>query len=219
MATPARNLPSTQKFIEINNIVDNIVVLNNGNACLVIEVNATNFALLAPEEQDAKIYAYASLLNALSFPIQIVIRSKKLDISNYLKLLDDEKAKTQNQALAKQIGLYRDFVKELVKVNTVLDKKFYIVIPYSSLEKGAGGAREALKTNSNQDNFIIAAKASLHSKAESVHTQLNRLNLKARTLEEEQLKKLYYEIFNDNSIEHAQGPQPVLPEKPEKEVK
>src|ERR1035437_405368 len=192
MATPARNLPSTQGFIEINNIVEDIVILNGGNACLVIEVSATNFALLSPEEQDGKIYAYASLINSLSFSIQIVIRSKKLDISNYLKLLDDEKVKTQNPNLAKQIGLYRDFVKELVKVNTVLDKKFYLVIPYSSLEKGAGGAREALGTNSNQDNFIIAAKASLHSKAESVHTQLSRLNLKARTLEEEQLKKLYY---------------------------
>jgi hypothetical protein len=207
MATPARNLPSTQKFIEITNIVDDIVISNGGYASLVIEVSATNFALLSPEEQDAKIYAYASLLNSLSFPIQIVIRSKKLDITNYLKLLDNEKDKTQNAALAKQIGLYRDFVKELVKVNTVLDKKFYIVILYSSLEKGASGAREALKTGSNKDNFVVGAKASLHSKAESIHTQLRRLNLKARTLDEEQLTKLFYDVFNDVAIEHAQAPQ------------
>src|ERR1035437_3399966 len=91
MATPARNLPSTQKFIDITDIADDIVILGGGNACLVIEVSATNFALLSPDEQDAKIYAYASLLNSLSFPIQIVIRSKKIDISNYLKLLDTEK--------------------------------------------------------------------------------------------------------------------------------
>jgi hypothetical protein len=211
MATPARNLPSTQKFIEISDIVDDIVITGGGNACLVIDVSATNFALLSPEEQDAKIYAYASLLNSLSFPIQIVIRSRKLDITNYLKLLDDEKVKTQNPALAKQIGLYRDFVKELVKVNTVLDKKFYIIIPYSSLEKGASGAQSALKSNSNQDNFVIGAKASLHSKAESVHTQLRRLNLKARTLDGEQLTKLFYEIFNDNAIDHAQSPQATTP--------
>src|ERR1035437_6152391 len=170
MATPARNLPSTQKFIDITDIADDIVILGGGNACLVIEVNATNFALLSPEEQDAKIYAYASLLNSLSFPIRIVIRSKKIDISNYLKLLDTEKDKTQNPNLAKQIGLYRDFVKELVKVNTVLDKKFYLIIPYSSLEKGVSGAGAALKGSSNQDNFIIGAKAALHSKAESFHT-------------------------------------------------
>jgi hypothetical protein len=211
MATPARNLPSTQKFIEISNIVDDIVISSGGYACLVIDVSATNFALLSPEEQDAKIYAYASLLNSLSFPIQIVIRSKKLDITNYLKLLDDEKVKTQNAALAKQIGLYRDFVKELVKVNTVLDKKFYIVIPYSSLEKGASGAREAFKGGSSQDSFVVGAKASLHSKAESIHTQLRRLNLKARTLDEEQLTKLFYDIFNDAVIDHSETSRVAKP--------
>jgi uncharacterized spore protein YtfJ len=211
MATPARNLPSTQGFIEINNIVDDIVIQNGGNACLIIEVSATNFALLSPEEQDGKIYAYASLLNSLSFPIQIVIRSKKLDISNYLKLLDNEREKTQNPNLASQIGLYRDFVKELVKVNTVLDKKFYIIIPYSSLEKGASGGKTELKSNTSAQNFIIGATASLHSKAESVHTQLRRINLKARTLNEEQLTKLFYDIFNDNTIDHAQSTQDIEP--------
>ena len=207
MKTSARNLPSTQQFIEISNIVDDIVVLSRGAACLVIEVSATNFALLSPEEQDAKIYTYASLLNSLSFPIQIVIKSKKLDITNYLKLLADEKDKTQNEALAKQIGLYHDFVKELVKVNTVLDKKFYIVIPYSSLEKGASGAKETLKGSFNQDNFVIGAKTALHSKAEAIHTQLRRLNLKARTLDEEQLTKLFYDIFNDVAIDHSKSSQ------------
>jgi hypothetical protein len=219
MATPAQNLPSTQKFIEINNIVGDIVIQDKGSACLVIEVSATNFALLSPEEQDAKIYAYSSLLNSLSFPIQIVIRSKKIDISNYLKLLDDEKNKTLNQSLASQIGLYRDFVKELVKVNTVLDKKFYIVIPYSSLEKGASAAKDALKSNTSQENFIIGATASLHSKAESIHAQLRRLNLKARTLDEEQLTKLFYDIFNDNVIDHAQPNQDTKPTGTEKEDK
>jgi hypothetical protein len=219
MATPARNLPSTQKFIEIENIIDDVVIQNGGNASLVIEVDATNFALLSPEEQDAKIYAYASLLNSLSFPIQIVIRSKKLDITNYLKLLDVEKDKTQNAALAKQIGLYRDFVKELVKVNTVLDKKFYIIIPYSSLEKGASGARATFNSPSGKDSFVIGAKASLHSKAESIHTQLRRLNLKARTLDAEQLTKLFYDIFNDVSINHAESAQTASPIALGKEVK
>jgi hypothetical protein len=218
MPNPARNLPSTQKFIEIIDIVDDIVILNGGNACLIIEVNATNFALLSPEEQDAKIYAYASLLNSLSFPIQILIRSKRMDIANYLKLLDDERSKTQNQALAKQIELYRQFVSELVKVNTVLDKKFYIVIPYSSLEKGALGAKQTMSNNTGQSNFTIGARASLHSKAESINTQLRRLNLKARTLNGEQITKLFYDIFNDASIEHGQTTQPAT-NSPAKEVK
>jgi hypothetical protein len=219
MATPVRNLPSTQGFIEINDIIDDIVIQGGGCACLVIEVSATNFALLSPEEQDAKIYAYASLLNSLSFPIQIVIRSKKLDISNYIKLLDDERSKTQNTDLATQIGLYRDFVKELVKVNTVLDKKFYIIIPYSSLEKGSSRDKTGLKSNTVGGNFVIGATASLHSKAESVHTQLRRLSLKARTLNEDQLTKLFYDIFNDNTIDHAQSEQKAKTTDIEKEAK
>lgn len=209
--TAPKNTASTQKFIEIVDVVDDVVVLTGGNACLIIEVKATNFALLSAEEQDAKIYSYASLLNSLSFPIQIVIRSKKLDITSYLSLLEEERGKTQNKYLANQIGLYKDFVQELVKVNIILDKKFYIVIPYSSLEKGLTGAREQVSANSPQNNFIIGAKTSLHSKAESLHTQLGRLNLKAETLNKEQVTKLFYDIFNDETIDHHQTQHATTP--------
>lgn len=197
-----KNSASTQKFIEIKDVVDNIVVIASGRACIIIEVKATNFALLSAEEQDAKIYAYASLLNSLSFPIQIVIRSRKLDISSYLKLLDDERRTTQNQTLAKQIGLYKDFVAELVKVNTILDKKFYISIAYSTLEQGVKGAKKSVSNDVSQSDFMVGAKASLHSKSEGLLTQLNRLNLKAEILDKEKATKLFYEIFNDSSIDH-----------------
>lgn len=203
--TAQKNIASTQKFIEIVDIVDDIVIIAGGYACLVIEVKATNFALLSAEEQDAMIFSYASLLNSLSFSIQVLIRSKKLDISSYLNLLADEEKKTQNQALAKQIGLYKNFVQELVKVNTILDKRFYIVIPYSSLEKGITGAKAATGMTTPQSDFFIGAKTALHSKAESMHAQLGRLNLKAETLDKEQLTKLYYDIFNDNTLsEHLE---------------
>ena len=206
-----KNATPSQHFVEIVDIIDDIVLLAGGNACLVIEVKATNFSLLSADEQNAKIYSYASLLNALSFSIQIVIRSKKLDVSNYLKLLDDEKTKAQSEALAKQIGLYRNFVQELVKVNIILDKKFYIVIPYSSLEKGISGAKEVIVDSSSQSNFIFGAKAALYSKADAVHAQLNRLNLKAETLSKEKLTRLFYDIFNDEGISHQQAEHATKP--------
>lgn len=205
MATTAPKQASTQKFIEVTDIVDDIVISDGGNACLIIEVEATNFALLSPDEQDAKIYAYAALLNSLSFSIQIVIRSKRQNISNYLKLLEQERLNSKNQALAGQIGLYKDFVAELVKVNTILDKKFFIIIPYSSLEKGIGGAKEQTGISSSQSTFIIGAKASLHSKAESVLNQLRRLNLKADILGREKATKLFYEIFNDANLDNMEA--------------
>jgi len=195
---------TTQKFTEVEKIEDNVVVLSGKNACLIIEVNATNFALLSKEEQDTKIFSYASLLNSLSFSIQIFIRSKKLDVTSYLKLLDDQARQSQNQLLSSQIKLYRDFVKELVKVNTVLDKKFYIVIPYSFLERKTTTANQNQKKTISEDNFLTQAKASLRSKAETIHSQLARLNLRAKTLQKEELVKLYYEIFNGYPVDSSQ---------------
>ena len=192
---------TTQKFIEIRDIIDNIVLLSGGNACLVIEVQATNFSLLSQEEQDVKVLSYSSLLNSLSFPIQVFIRSKKIDISSYLRQLDDEVAKSQNQLLKNQIKLYKDFVAELIKVNTVLDKKFYIAIPYSGLESGIG---------MRGDNFFLSAKSKLSSKAESLHAMIRRMNLTAKTLSREDLVKLFHEIYNGDFGqigEIAQGSQ------------
>lgn len=194
---------STQKFTEIVDIVDQVVLLSGGNAALVIEVQASNFALLSQEEQNAKIYAYASFLNSLSFPIQIVVRNKKIDISSYINLLNQQIKQTtlhqtlsdnQNQALISYIQLYRDFITELVKVNTVLDKNFYIIVSYSYLEKGTVNMAKG-KT----DSFAQNALAALRTKADGVLTQLSRLSLKARILEKEELVRLFYEIYNPNN--------------------
>lgn len=193
---------TTQKFIEIEEVEENVVILSGKHACLIIEVNATNFSLLSKEEQDTKIYSYASLLNSLSFPIQIFIRSKKLDISAYLKLLETQATQSQNQLLASQIRLYRDFIKELVKVNTVLDKKFYIVISHSSLERGVKAQPQ--QKNVTQETFASVAKTTLRSKAEAVLSQLARLNLRAKMLEKEELIKLFYEIYNGEAVETSQ---------------
>lgn len=204
MKNAARNVKaSTQKFIEIGDIDEDVVMLQNGNACLLIEVTASNFALLSSEEQQAKLYAYASLLNSLAFSIQIIIQNKRVDISSYLKLLDAEIKKTTNTLLAGQIELYRDFVSELVKVNTVLDKKFYLVIPYSYLEQGVAGASMAMKKG---DFHHEAAKKILHTKAGTVLNQLARLGLPAKILGKEELIKLYFSIFNpmDGTIDGSQ---------------
>ncbi len=206
MAKSALKQSSTQKFIEISDIYEDIVVLNGGNACVVIEVQATNFELLSIDEQDAKIYSYSALLNSLSFPIQIVVRSKQVDISSYLNSLAAEAKKTQNQALAKQIELYRNFVAELIKINTVLDKKFYVVISYSALEKGALGAGQALGKGA-KDAFAISARSALHVKADTIKSQLNRIGLKSEVLDKDKLIKLFYDIFNEQAIHpsHTQG--------------
>ena len=189
---------TTQKFTEIEDIIDNLVLLSGGSACLILEVVATNFALQSIEEQQVKILAYASLLNSLSFSIQIVILSRKLDISSYIKLLEDQAAKAENPNLASQITMYKDFVAQLVKEKSVLDKKFYLAISFSFLEKGAGGI---LNTN-NKQAMIMDAKNLLMSKTQSVTQELMRAGVKSKILERNELIRLFYEIYNSDSGAH-----------------
>lgn len=179
---------TTQLFTEIRDIRENIVLLSSSNACLVIEVKAINFALLSVEEQQAKMVSYSALLNSLSFPIQIIVQNKKLDISSYIKLLDEAEKTSQNKFLATQIGLYRNFVLEVVKQNSVLDKKFYIVIPYSSFERGP---------IEKKVDFFTLAKDALVSKAQTLHSQLKSVGLLAKTLDNQELIFLFYQFYNE----------------------
>jgi hypothetical protein len=170
---------STQKFTEIKDIVGNVVYFLSNDACMVIEIKATNFPLLSKDEQNGKILSYSSLLNSLSFPIQIFIRSKKIDVSSYIGLLDQQVNKTHNELLRNNIKLYKDFVQEMVRENTILDKKFYMVIPYYHLEGGSAQAR-------------------LVSKSESLLQQLKRVNLGSKILTRNELVELFHEVYNED---------------------
>lgn len=195
---------TTQKFIEIVDIVDNVVFISGGNAALIIDVTASNFSLSSKEEQDAKLFAYAALLNSLTFPIQILIRNKRVDISSYIKSLEMEERLTHNQLLSRQIRLYRNFVAEMVRINVVLNKTFYIVLSFSSLETGILGTKQITKEESIDQQFVNEAKKSLYAKAETLFEQLKKLALSSRILEKDELITLFYDIYNGEKIEASQ---------------
>jgi len=184
--------PTTQHFTGIEDIVDNIVILPGKQAAQVIEVIATNFSLQSIEEQQVKILSYASLINSLSFPIQIVIISRKLDITSYLGLLDNQARTIKNPKISEHITHYRNFISDLVKNNDVLDKKFYVAISYSFLEKGAGMASQIKDKNV----FVSDAKNVLDSKALSIVQELSRVGLKANVLGKKELIRMFYEMYN-----------------------
>ncbi len=191
---------TTQKFTEIVDFADNLVILEGSNACMVIEVTSSNFSLLSKREQDMRVFAFASLLNSLSFPIQILIRNKRIDISSYLKDLDNIAEHTKNPQLKSYIEYYRTFVQEMVTVNVVLNKSFYIIVPFSSLEAGVGAAVQSQqKGKAHLDSFITSAEKALATKAESILGQLQKFATSARILEKEDLIKLFYEIYNEGA--------------------
>lgn len=194
---------STQKFTEIVDFVGSTVILTGGHACLIIEITASNFALLSRREQDIRVYSYASLLNSLSFPIQILIRNKRIDISSYLEELDTVISNTKNEQLVDYIKYYRAFVQEMVTVNVVLNKAFYVVVPYSSLEQGVTGASQIQHTSKSQvEAFAQTARKALEVKANTILGQLQRFSVSAKVLEREDLIKLFYDLYNEgNKIE------------------
>lgn len=204
---------TTQEFLDIADIRDDLVLLRDGSVTLIIRVAAVNFGLLSEKEQEAIIFAYAGFLNSLNFSVQIVIRSQKKDISSYVNLLEQEKKKQINPLLAKQIDGYRDFVLQTVKENNVLDKKFYVVVPFSSLELGAGSATKGLIKKGQSlplpaETIIERAKTALSPKRDHVLHQLNRLGLRAKQLSSSELIELYYEIYNQgkgNNHEELEG--------------
>jgi hypothetical protein len=196
---------STQEHLDIYAIKDHLVFLKDGSAALVLKTTAINFNLLSEEEQDATIFAYAGLLNSLSFPIQILIRSQRKNISDYLNLIDTRIQSVPSQKVKEQLLAYRQFVKSLVKENRVLEKKFYVVIPFSSIELGLSKSSFNPFAKSPQkppfDLSYIEEKAStvLYPRRDHLIRQFARIGLKAAQLTTGDLVTLFYTVYNQGS--------------------
>ena len=196
---------STQEHLDIEDIKEGIVILKDGGAALILATTAINFGLLSEKEQEATIFAYASLLNSLTFPVQIVVRSSLKDISSYIRLIEEQEAKEKRRLIRQQLGKYKVFVQETVQKNKVLDKKFYIVIPMSSLELGVTktlitGLTGRKTLPFDKDYILQKAKVNLYPKRDHLLRLLNRLSIKGRQLETQELIKLFFDIYNPESL-------------------
>lgn len=189
---------TTQDFTEIVDIQDDVVFFKGGNACMIAETSSVNFFLLSSDEQNARLYGYMSLLNSLSSYIQILIVSRRIDLGNYIKLIEEKIVNTRNPKVSEQLTLYRDFIRDLIKGEGLLDKKIYVVIPFSQLELGAASVAQ----NAAQKNISLndRVKSGLINKRNNVLNQIERMGLIARPLSTDELIKLYYEIFNQEFV-------------------
>ncbi|MDD2822591.1 MAG: hypothetical protein PHQ59_00785 [Candidatus Daviesbacteria bacterium] len=181
-------MTTSQQFIPIQDVNKDLVFQKDGSVGIIISVSAVNFALLFETEQISIIDSFAGLLNSLSFPIQIVIYSKIMDVSSYLHTIDNALAKQTNPNLKKMTLSYRGFVEKSIKDNNVLDKKFYVCIKLTSLELGL------LPSNMEEKTKKVATL--LEPRRDHLIRQLERLGLKAKQLSTEEIIKLFYEIYN-----------------------
>jgi len=207
---------STQEHLEIEDILEGVVILKNGSSCLIIGTTAINFGLLSEKEQEATIFAYAALLNSLTFPIQIFIRSTRKDITSYLALLAEREAKEKRQLMKEQITKYKEFIQKTVQKNNVLDKKFFLIIPMNALELGLNkgsiqknlppllafspfGKKKKQAPVLDKEYIVQQAKINLYPKRDHLLRQLSRLGLKAHQLSNHELVRLFYDIYNPES--------------------
>lgn len=194
-------LASTQDFVPIADIVDNLLVFRDGGVALVLESTSLNFGLLSDKEQEAVIVAYAALINSLSFSIQIMVRTLRKDITSYLTYLDQAKEKIQNEKLRVLMDAYKEFITETVKKKNVLGKRFFVIIPFSALELGVAKSFKVVTTRSgpipySQDYVLKKAKIILYPRRDHLIRQANRLGLKLVQLDNGQLIELLYDIYN-----------------------
>lgn len=197
-------VPTTQNHLDVEDITQNIVILKDGSCVLVLKIGAVNFNLLSEEEQDSIIYAYAALLNSLTFPVQILIRSQRKDITNYLKLLEKHQTQQPNPVIRNRLNQYHLFVQRLVKERQVLDKKCYVVIPFLRTELGISAPslmnpKKEAGLPFDKNYIIEKAIAALEPKRDHLVRQFGRIGLSARQLSSRELIELFYSIYNPNS--------------------
>lgn len=188
----------SQQFVPIEDIRDDLVFLKNGSVSLILSTSAVNFSLLFETEQISIIESFAGLLNSLSFPIQIVIRSKRLDVSSYINNLKIAQTKQTNPKLQEMISHYLNFVSSIIKENNVLDKQFYVCLNVTSIELGV--------FHKSGSDFTKKAMTALIPRRDHLIRQLGQLGLKARQLKTVELVKLFYDFYNPSTTESADTP-------------
>lgn len=199
---------STQKYLDISEIRDNVVIMKNGSLRAVLMVSSINFALKSIDEQDAIIYRYQSFLNSLDFSVQIVINSRQLNIDSYIESLKEEEKRQTNELLRMQIDGYTEFIKSLVKMANIVTKTFYIVVPFALVESKTSGMSGKLTALTGRSSEVIADSTAfekyrdqLFQRVDHVVENLSGAGLKMTMLNTQELIELYYEIYNPEAIE------------------
>lgn len=204
---PPFNIPdeplvsTTQAALPVADITHNLILFKDGGVSLVLESTSLNFGLLSEQEQEAVVYSYAALINSLSFQVQILVRTQRKDITNYLRYLDNANHDITNPKLKALMGSYRKFIGETIKKRNVLGKRFFLVIPFSKYELGFAKSNLPFQKQTgplpySKSYIIKKARTALHPKRDHLIRQASRLGLRLRQLTNEEIVRLIYDVYN-----------------------
>lgn len=217
-AQPHANPNSTQNMLQIAEIRDGIVIMNDGSFRSVVMVKSINFDLMSPQEQEGVEYSFQSFLNSLYFPVQIFIRSQKVDIGPYIEKLDKIRAEHDNMLLALLMDDYIDYMSALAQQTNIMDKKFYIVIPFFphvAAQKAITQSKNFVTGiaglfNNKEQHVVIneedleKAKAELRNRVQAVMGGLMQASIQSLPLDTQELIELFYDTYNPDTATRQQ---------------
>lgn len=194
---------STLQYVDIETIENGVVLMKNGSLRAVLLVSSINFDLKSSDEQIAIIGSYQNFLNSLDFPVQILISSRKLNIRPYLESLKENEKKQKNELLKIQTAEYRNFVQHLTEITNIMNKSFYIVVPFSPIESESGGIFSRISALLNPSQVVSEKrelfetyKNQLWQRVDHIAAALGSTGLHFTTLNTDELIELFYNAYN-----------------------
>ena len=206
---------ASQDFVQIKEVRDGIVVLKDGGLRAVLMASSINFALKSEDNQRAIIGQFQNFLNSLDFSVEIVINSRRFDIRPYLAVLEEKYQKQTSELLKIQTREYIGFVTKFTEGTNIMNKTFYIVIPYSpaivevsAKKKGGLGSKIGLsskkgRTDAEKKAGFAEHRSQLDQRVSVVEQGLVRTGVRVAQLGTEEIVELFYHLFNPGETEKA----------------
>lgn len=201
-----RKLLSTQRYLEFAGVHDDTLILKNGGIRAILEVSSVNFNLKSDEEQNSIIYSYQRFLNALNFPVQILMRSRKLDIDHYLDDLKEKMRHQQNELLKNQMGEYIEYISKLVEYADIMEKRFFVIVPQNPSRAEKVSIFTSFLEKISPDDTVLKViqrrkefkglKKGLDESVSVVKTGLENCGLNVTRLNTEKIIELFYQCYN-----------------------
>lgn len=198
--------PSTQKFVPIADIHDDVVILKDGQLCMVFLASSVNFALKSLEEQQAILSQFQAFLNSIDFSLQVYVQSRRLDIRPYIETLKAREPLQDNDLMRTQLREYMEFITTFTSQVEIMTKNFFVVVPYTPIGVEVKGISNFLKrkqtTESRADKFF-EDRTQLEQRVSVVEQGLARIGIRTAPLGTDELTELYYHIFNPDDLSKA----------------
>ncbi|HEY4525552.1 MAG TPA: hypothetical protein VJL32_00440 [Candidatus Paceibacterota bacterium] len=210
----AGDLANTQDLVEVKGIKNDTIMMKDGSLRQIIIVGGTNFALKSEEEQNSLTSAYQEFLNGLSFSIQIIIHSRKININPYLEKLEERRQQEISPLLQDQIYEYKEYVRSFVADNPIMNKTFFVVIPFYPINMSLPSAAGILSSlpflnkkpktpqeNKAKDELLAESLQQLSQRTDQVAGGLANMGLEPKLLKDEALIELLYNFYNPEKVE------------------